>query len=506
MPVSQAYTSGKKNGAAATSSVVLPAGASNDFKWKAFSERDGNLVILTPASLTGRAARVDVVDDGRVLASSSNISAMSANGGRTHFRFDSPGTAWGMGSKWVFAYDKSGNKIGEFPVSDPSSGGLPAFGAAGMFGELASVEPLGEIDVNALLDEMGAINRKATETNFGIAQTMGRKVADNAFTDFTAFLDKILPEAGTLTRSVAREAQNFIERGLPSAVMGNAILRDSAMFAATGTRGGVAVRRGLANEAARDTQAVQYGMGVAQQLVNDARSTALPFAQLGAEATMNNLGLLTQLTTITPAQRIGMAFDERNYQTGVAQFNAGAANQMSMFNAGQANSMAQFNAQMDFQTMQFQTEMAMQQELQREQQRAAQKAQQAALWSTLGTVGGAAAGFAIGGPMGAMMGAQIGGGLGQAAAGQQTGNYALVSQGLQTGMGAYGTYNSWQGQQAQLGMQQQLLDMNRQQLASQSAFNMTLLNRQGALPSSASAYPFSSTNTGSWLYNSFGVR
>jgi hypothetical protein len=330
--------------------------------------------------------------------------------------------------------------------------------------EFTPVEPMGEINVNALLDEMAGINRKTTETNFGIAQTMGRKVADNAFTDFTAFLDKVLPEAGKLTRSVAREAQNFIDRGLPSAVMGNAILRDSAMFAATGTRGGVAVRRGLANEASRDTAAVQYGMGVAQQLVNDARSTALPFAQLGAEATQSNLGLLTNLTAISPAQRIGMAFDERNYQTGVAQFNAGTAAGVSQFNAGQANSMAVSAAQLGMQQQQMNMEMAMYQQTLAAQQKAARDAKSASMWSILATVGGAAAGFAVGGPVGAAVGAQAGGGLGQMYGGYSTGNYGLMSQGLSNGLGAYGTYTSWQSQQQNLKMQNSMLNLYQMQL------------------------------------------
>lgn len=360
----------------------------------------------------------------------------------------------------ALGYNQQG---GEFKAQDmwysPQGFTWPEFAMA----EFTPVEPMGEINVNALLDEMTGINRKTTAGNFEIAQTMGRKVADNAFTDFAAFLDKIMPEANQLTRSVAKEAQNFISRGLPSAVMGNAILRDSAMFNATGTRGDVAVRKGLANEAARDTQAVQYGMGVAQQLVNDARSTALPFAQLGVEATQNNLGLLTQLTTITPAQRVGMAFDERNYQTGVAQFNAGTAAGVSQFNAGQANSMAQFNSQMDFQNMQFQTELGMQQELLREQQRQAQKSSQAAMYSLLGTVGGAAAGLALapatGGASLAFMsaGAGIGGGLGQMYGGSTTGNTGLMASGLGSMTAGAGAYSAWNTQQQTLQMQNQYL-------------------------------------------------
>ena len=353
--------------------------------------------------------------------------------------------------------------------------------------EFTPVEPMGEINVNALLEEMTGINRKTTEGNFEIAQKMGKTVADNAFNDFTAFLDKILPEANDLTRSVARQAQAYIDRGLPDAVMGNAILRDSAMFNATGTRGDVAVRRGLANDAARDSTGVQYGIGLAQQLVNDSRATALPFAQLGAEATQNNLGLLTNLTTISPSQRVGMAFDERNYQTGVAQFNASTAAGISQFNAGQANSMAVSQAQLGMQQQQMNMEYSMYQDTLALQQKQAEQAKQAAMLSMLGTVGGAVVGTIVAPGVGTMMGAQIGGGLGQMAGGQQTGNYSLMSQGMSTGAGAYGTYSSWQSQQQNLQMQNTMMNLYQSQINAMK-------------PSPITKYP-----NGSWINSETGA-
>lgn len=443
-------------------SYVAKEGDSNEFKWKAFSELDGNLVILTPASLTGRAARVDIVDDGKVLSSSSNISAKAANGGRTHFRFDSPGTAWGMGEKTAVVYDSSGNEIGSYKVSDPSSGGTPDFGGEASFGEFTPIEAMPEINVNGLLEEMAGINRETAATNFPIAQQMGRTAASDALTDFSAFLERVLPGASKMTQQVAREAQNFIENGLPSAVQGNAMLRDAAMFASTGTRGDVAVRRGLANEASRDTAAVEYGMNVAQQLVSQASGVASTFAQLGANLGQSYMGLLTDLTSITPTDRVTMAFNERNYQTGVAEYNASGSANMSQFNAGQANSMSQFNAQMDFNTMQFQTQMGMQAEALREQARQAQKAAQAGALGLISTVAGGAAGFALGGPVGAMMGAQLGGGAGQMYGGYKSGNSALMTQGLTTGMGAYSTYTGWQSAQQTQALQQQMIDLQRE--------------------------------------------
>lgn len=333
--------------------------------------------------------------------------------------------------------------------------------------EFTPVEPMGEINVNALLEEMTGINRKTAEGNFEIAQKMGKTVADNAFNDFTAFLDKILPEADDLTRSVARQAQAYINRGLPDAVMGNAILRDSAMFNATGTRGDVAVRRGLANDAARDSAGVQYGIGLAQQLVNDSRATALPFAQLGAEATQNNLGLLTNLTTISPSQRVGFAFDERNYQTGVAQFNASTAAGISQFNAGQANSMAVSQAQLGMQQQQMNMEYQMYQDTLAQQQKAANDAKSAGLYSLLGTAAGIGASFLVpgGGTLAAAaLGAGVGGGVGQMFSGYSTGNYGLMSQGVGSMTAGAATYSSWQSQQQNLQMQNQLLSTQREAL------------------------------------------
>lgn len=470
-------------------SYTAKEGDSNEFKWKAFSERDGNLVILTPASLTGRAARVDIVDDGKVLSSSSNISATSANGNRTHFRFDSPGTAWGMGEKTAVVYDSSGNEIGSYKVSDPSSGGTPDFGGEASFGEFTPIEAMPEINVNGLLQEMAGINRETAATNFPIAQQMGRTAASDALTDFSAFLERVMPGASRMTKLVSREAQNFIENGMPSAVQGNAMLRDAAMFASTGTRGDVAVRRGLANEASRDTTAVEYGMNVAQQLVSQASGVASTFAQLGANLGQSYMGLLTDLTSITPTDRVTMAFNERNYQTGVAEFNATGSANMSQFNAGQANSMSQFNGQMGFNTMQFQTQMGMQAEALREQARQAQKAAQAGTMALIGTLAGAAVGTAIAPGYGTMMGAQIGGGLGQTYGGYKTGNSAMMTQGLSTGMGAYSTYTGWQSAQQTQAFQQQTLDLQRENQAFYQDLQMQRASGGGQMmPASSKNY------------------
>jgi hypothetical protein len=63
------------------------------FLYKPFSDSDGNLVVLTPESLAGQVASVTVRGpDGGVLAT--GIPKGNGNGGRDHFRFDQPGSAF----------------------------------------------------------------------------------------------------------------------------------------------------------------------------------------------------------------------------------------------------------------------------------------------------------------------------------------------------------------------------------------------------------------------------
>lgn len=69
---------------------------SEQFLWKPVSESNGNLVVLTPASLVGNVQYVEVVDasSGRVL-DRGNYGGHAHNGSRGHWRFSRPGGAYG---------------------------------------------------------------------------------------------------------------------------------------------------------------------------------------------------------------------------------------------------------------------------------------------------------------------------------------------------------------------------------------------------------------------------
>ena len=79
------------------SSPKTPLGGNIDgaggFLYKPFSDSDGKLVVLTPESMAGNVASVTVRGpDGSVLAT--GIPKGNGNGGRDHFRFDKPGSAF----------------------------------------------------------------------------------------------------------------------------------------------------------------------------------------------------------------------------------------------------------------------------------------------------------------------------------------------------------------------------------------------------------------------------
>jgi hypothetical protein len=213
-------------------------------------------------------------------------------------------------------------------------------------------------------------------------------------------------------------------------------------------RGTIGANRLLYNEAQRDIAGIQYGIGAAQQMVAQAQSVAGQFASMQANLGSQYLGQLNQLTTISPAQAVGFAFDERAYQTGVEQFNA-----TGMFNAATAS--ASFGlqaAQLDMQRQQYADQMAQQ-----------RQQEQAGLLGTIGSLIGAGAGALVGGPIGAGIGASIGGGVGQMAGGNfQAGTSSLL--------GGLGTYGGYQMQMDQYKLQQQQLN----------SFNNLLMNGSGA--------------------------
>lgn len=313
----------------------------------------------------------------------------------------------------------------------------------GMF-EFPAIEALPPIEVNAITAELAGINRGTFKVNTGLADTAARTTTAGIFDDFQNWLEEILPGQGELVRSSAATVQEFIDTGLPRAVQNNAMARDAAALAAGGVRGTIGANRLLYNEAQRDIAGIQYGIGAAQQMVAQAQSVAGQFAGIQANLGSNYLNQLNQLTTITPAQGVGFAFDERAYQTGVDQFNA-----TGMFNAATAS--ASFGLQaasLDMQRQQFAAQL--------EAQRQAEKSSRfGALGSLIGAGAGALLALPTGGmslALGAGIGSQIGGGLGQMAGG----NYAGGTSSL---LGGLGTYGGYQMQMDQYGLQQRQMSL-----------------------------------------------
>lgn len=312
-------------------------------------------------------------------------------------------------------------------------------GALGGFGEISfeSIEALAPIDVEGIVADIGRINRGEFDINLGQARSGARAMTQEVFGDFNTFVDTLLPGAKDMIAATSRETLNFINKGMPSAAQNNAILRDAGAAAAGGLAGDIAMRRSLYNEAQRDTAAVQYGMGQAQQMVQAAQNVGMQFASMQANATNAFLGQLNSLTMISPAQGVAFAFDERKYQTGVDQFNA-----TGNFNESSANAQMGFQyAQLAQQNAQFQQKMA----LAEKQRKEAEKASQ---YGAIGTVIGAGLGSLIPGvgtAIGIGIGAQIGGGIGAAAGG----NYTGATQGLIGGIGTYAGYQTGLDQMAQ---------------------------------------------------------
>ena len=103
----------------------------------------------------------------------------------------------------------------------------------------------------------------------------------------------------------------------------------------------------------RQIRMADFGIGAAQQMVAQAQSVAGQFASMQAHLGSQYLGQLNQLTTISPAQAVGFAFDERAYQTGVEQFNATGMWNATTFSANYGLQAAQ----LDMQRQQFEAQM-----------------------------------------------------------------------------------------------------------------------------------------------------
>ena len=89
----QRTTAATNNSTVAGGSTHSSSSIAEGFLWKPESDSDGNLVILLPSNLVGKASGV------RVLSPEGNVLAQGryggiANGFRQHFRFDRPGSAF----------------------------------------------------------------------------------------------------------------------------------------------------------------------------------------------------------------------------------------------------------------------------------------------------------------------------------------------------------------------------------------------------------------------------
>ncbi len=95
---------------------------SGEFLWKPESERDGNLVVLLPSSLTGNVSSAAIYSSlppsADTLIETGRFTGDDHNGGRAHFRFSESGGEYPDGS-YVVATLKDGSTA-EFQISNTS--------------------------------------------------------------------------------------------------------------------------------------------------------------------------------------------------------------------------------------------------------------------------------------------------------------------------------------------------------------------------------------------------
>lgn len=90
--------------------------ASQEFLWKPVSEKNGNLVVLLPASFSGRVTGLTIKSaDGEVLAQGK--SAGLGNGGREHYRFNKSGDEFPKGSVLEVALDTGATR--RYTIKEP---------------------------------------------------------------------------------------------------------------------------------------------------------------------------------------------------------------------------------------------------------------------------------------------------------------------------------------------------------------------------------------------------
>ena len=110
----EGITKGVEGAASSLSSSIAPlkgsaggGGVSNEFLWKPSSEKDGKLVVLLPAELTGKVRGIEIKGpEGRTLEGGKFAGVH--NGGREHFRFSQPGASFPAGSQ-VHIHLRDGN-------------------------------------------------------------------------------------------------------------------------------------------------------------------------------------------------------------------------------------------------------------------------------------------------------------------------------------------------------------------------------------------------------------
>ena len=93
------------------------AGGAGGFLWKPISDSNGNLVVLMPSEISSEVDSVVIKDKNGNVLETGKFSAI-ANGGRAHFRFSKPGSAYGQ-SVTVEAKLKNG-RVCTFQVNDTS--------------------------------------------------------------------------------------------------------------------------------------------------------------------------------------------------------------------------------------------------------------------------------------------------------------------------------------------------------------------------------------------------
>lgn len=86
-------------GASSPKGPSIGIDAPSGFLWKPFSDSTGLLAILLAPSYTGDALSVEVLSPDGTTVLASGRPAGVANGGREHFRFDRPGSAFPPGSQ-----------------------------------------------------------------------------------------------------------------------------------------------------------------------------------------------------------------------------------------------------------------------------------------------------------------------------------------------------------------------------------------------------------------------